>query len=335
MTPSLTVLMPVRNGAAFVGQAVQSILVQTFRDFEFLIVDDASTDATPQLLARYNDPRIRVVRNDERLKLAGSLNRGMELARGRYIARMDADDIALPSRLAVQVKFMERHADIGICGAWARAFGGGRAQTTAPPAQPEELKAFSLFYCPFSHPSVVMRRELIERHDLRYDVDYYPTEDYELWSRALKCFPCANIPRVLVRYRSHGESMTGSDWANMQEQAGRIHCRQLAALGLPDAAEDGRAHRRVAMAEIEPTLEAVGASESRLLKVVARNRETGIYDAAGLCNIMGFVWFRNCMAAVRAGLPLYRAFAGSPLNAGRRARWYRFVVAMSVLRGKV
>jgi len=117
--PKVTVLMPVYNGERYLNEAVDSILGQTFTDFEFLIIDDASTDKTPEILRSYDDPRIRVVTNEENLGLSKSLNKGLALARGEFIARMDADDVSYPYRLQVQHEFMTQHPGAGVIGSWA------------------------------------------------------------------------------------------------------------------------------------------------------------------------------------------------------------------------
>lgn len=114
--PAISVVLPVRNGEAFLADALDSVFAQTFSDFELIVVDDCSTDRTAEMLASTNDSRLRVVRNEEQRGIAGSLNRGFELCGGRYIARMDADDISLPMRFARQVAFLEAHPEVGVCG---------------------------------------------------------------------------------------------------------------------------------------------------------------------------------------------------------------------------
>ena len=120
MNPLITVLMPVHNGAAYLAEAMESILRQSLADFEFLVVDDASTDHSAALVRNVKDPRVRLIPSTERLKLSGALNLGLDQARGRYVARMDADDISLPRRLESQARFLEQNPAIGLCGTWIR-----------------------------------------------------------------------------------------------------------------------------------------------------------------------------------------------------------------------
>ena len=120
---TVTVLMPVYNGEMYLREAIDSILHQTFTDFEFLIINDGSTDNSETIILSYDDSRIRYEKNDSNLKLIATLNKGIELAKGKYIVRMDADDISIPDRIEKQVAFLEKNPDVGICGSWFTAFG--------------------------------------------------------------------------------------------------------------------------------------------------------------------------------------------------------------------
>lgn len=194
--------MPAFNDGRFIREAIDSILAQTFGDFELLIIDDGSTDDTPAILAAISDPRLRVVRNDENRGLVFTLNLGIEQSRGRYIARMDADDIAEPHRLAAQYAFLEEHAEISIAGSSRTLIDeAGRYVATAA-AVPDDagIRWKCLLGNPFAHPTVMMRRDLLLRHNLRYR-DAYRAEDYDLWPRLLAVTQGANLAEPLVRYR--------------------------------------------------------------------------------------------------------------------------------------
>ncbi|MEN6462126.1 MAG: glycosyltransferase family 2 protein, partial [Syntrophomonas sp.] len=167
-TPLVTVLMAVYNGEQFLKESIDSILSQTFSDFEFIIVDDASTDNSRALIDSYADPRIRVISNAHNLRLAGSLNRGLSLARGKYVARMDADDISLRQRLEKQVAFMESRPDIGVSGSWLECFGDKR-QVWEYPVDPGIIRCNLLFQNQLGHATVIMRRQLMTDKRLFYN----------------------------------------------------------------------------------------------------------------------------------------------------------------------
>jgi hypothetical protein len=293
--------MPVHNGAEHVREAIDSVLNQSFRDFELLVVDDASSDATPEILAQATDPRIRVLRNPERMRLANALNRGLEEARGEFVARMDADDCCRPQRLEVQLRHMERKPELGVCGSWIRKFGAENFTDAGYPVGTQKVKAFALFNTPFAHPTVMVRRSLLATHGLRFDVSYYPTEDYELWSRALACFDGDNVPDVLLDYRVHGMSMTGADWSNMDQQAARINKTLLNQLGIQADEASVRFHRDIGMSRIPATKDAVLHAESWLLSLIRANAQRRIYDETALRTVIGDFWFRDCMHASSIG----------------------------------
>ena len=297
--PKVTILMPALNAERFLPETLASIWAQTFGDFELLVIDDGSTDRTPDLLAACRDPRLRVLRNEKRLKLAGALNRGLDEARGEWIARMDADDLMRRDRLAWQVAHVERHPEIGCCGGWARTFGDGRRKTLEFPAGAEDLKAFALFYSPFAHPTVLFHRERFAQAGLRYDGSFYPTEDYELWSRALAEFPCANLPRVLVDYRVHGNSMTGGEWSDMDAQTVRVQRRTLARLGLEPTEDEARIHRAASMGQLPAAPESFARTEAWLRKLEEANRIRGAFEPDALADMLNYVWFRMAMGTVR------------------------------------
>lgn len=197
--------MSVYNGADYLDQAVESILGQTWDDFEFIVADDASTDGTPEMLARFDDPRIVRLRNDANLGLARSLNRGLAVARGRYIARQDADDVSLPQRLALQVAYLENHPRVGLVGATASWIddAGRELQIWRQPTQNALLQETLLRYCPIMHGSVMMRRTALDEVGGQYTGTFRTGQDYDLWLRMSERWDVAVLEDVLYRYRWH------------------------------------------------------------------------------------------------------------------------------------
>lgn len=226
--------MPVRDGERYLREAIDSILAQRFTDFEVLIVDDGSADASAAIAAGYDDARIRPERTARR-GFAAALNRGIELARGEYIVRMDCDDVSDPDRLGAQVKFMDRHPRVGAAGTFVRAcFPGGTAQQWRFPTDPEALRVALIFEPAIAHPSAILRRAWFERHGLRYRSEYARVEDWDLWRRAARHFPLSNLPRFLLDYRVHGDRMSRVHEAEQRREGLRIQGQELAALGLEE-----------------------------------------------------------------------------------------------------
>lgn len=207
--PKVTVLMPVHNGLPYLERAVESILRQTHAEFELLVIDDASTDESGAVLSAMRDPRIRLVRHERNMDLVATLNEGLDLAQGEYVARMDQDDISLPERLEKQVAFLERHGDVGIVAAGARLIDGSdRPGAVLPLLAGHDLLRWSFcFGCPIAHAGVMMRRSLILELGA-YREEAFRCEDYDLWTRAAGKTRLAMIPEVLLHLRRHASSMT-------------------------------------------------------------------------------------------------------------------------------
>lgn len=198
--PLVSVVMPVFNAERFVGEALQSILNQTYTKFEFIIIDDGSKDNSLAIIKKYADPRIRLIALDKNEGIVHALNTGLKLANGKYIARMDADDISLPNRLALQVAFMERYADVGLLGTQHVAI-NGRARSF--PLEHTDLVWYMLNASPLVHSSVMLRVEVLKQYSLCYDKAFEFAEDLELWTRMSKVTQVANLPQRLIKYRYH------------------------------------------------------------------------------------------------------------------------------------
>jgi glycosyltransferase involved in cell wall biosynthesis len=204
-TPTVSVVMSVFNGQAFLVEAIESILGQTFRNFEFVIVDDGSTDSTPKILNTFakQDERIRILRHANKGR-AESLNIGIGLANGEYIARMDADDIALQHRLEDQIVFMAQHPEVGLLsGAYERFSSEGRAiDIVRPPLRDDEIRLMMLRTSAMCHPAVMMKRDIALLSG-GYRKPLLDADDYDLWLRMSERTRLANLEQPILRYRVH------------------------------------------------------------------------------------------------------------------------------------
>ncbi|MBM7070230.1 glycosyltransferase family A protein [Actibacterium sp. 188UL27-1] len=221
--PQISVLLPVHNGVPYIEEALRSVMGQTFTDIEIVVIDDGSTDDTPQVLARLaaEDPRIRVIRPDTNLRLPGALNLGLDHVRGAYVARMDADDICEPDRLARQHAYLEANPEITLIGcSVTRIRGDGTPfQVSVRGQDPFAARWMTRFVMPFRHPTFLFRRDEMP---LRYDPACTVSEDYDILARLSADHKIACIPDVLLRYREHDGSLTGTKWKLMLAEAKRI-----------------------------------------------------------------------------------------------------------------
>lgn len=201
MTPLVSILFPVYNTADYLREAMDSMLNQTFTDFELIVLNDCSPDNADEILDAYTDPRIVRYRGEKNQGLANVLNVGMDMARGKYIARMDSDDISHPNRLQVQVDFLESHPEVDLCSAGMHLF-GACDETWSRPSDTKTAKVTALFYSPILHASSVWRKSSFDDFGLRFRQEMVPAEDYDLWCRALSLgVQMVNIADVLYEYR--------------------------------------------------------------------------------------------------------------------------------------
>jgi glycosyltransferase involved in cell wall biosynthesis len=209
--PRVTVLLPVYNGARHLRASIDSVLQQTFADLELLVVDDASTDETPSILADYADVRLRVLRNERNLGLTPTLNRGLREIGSEYVARQDADDLSDPARLAVQISHLDAHPAVALLGcAYRRIDDSGRPAGTRPvPTDALSIRWRLLFLSAFAHSSVVMRTAVLTQAGA-YDESFHYAQDYELWSRIARTHAVAAVGEPLISYRRTASSLTAT-----------------------------------------------------------------------------------------------------------------------------
>mgnify|MGYP000856632615 FL=1 len=293
MTPRVTVLMPVYNGEKHLKEAIESILNQTFNDFEFLIINDGSTDDSEKIILSYSDPRIHLF-NQENQGLSNTLNKGIKLSSGEFIARMDQDDISLSSRLDEQIKFMDANPDVGICGTYAilineRGEGVGRA---VYPSEHEDIKAQLLFSSSVVHPSVVFRKNIFINHNLEYTSG--KSEDYDLWVRAVRVTKLVNINKFLFKYRAD------SGYSNiLQKQAYLSSAHQIIKkniLELDNFSEsDMVIYEKMYDPECIPDKKFLKTAFSLLNKIRQANFCKNIYNKESLDLIFIIKWFYICV----------------------------------------
>lgn len=208
--PLVSIVLPVKNGSDYIAEAIQSLLNQTFDNFELIVIDDGSTDQTAQIVNSFSDPRITLV-TQENQGVSKASNRGFSLARGKYITRHDHDDLSYPSRLAKQVQYLEGHPACSFVGTWAHIWTGNipTSKIHRHPATPGEIAFSILFNSPFVHSSCLYRKEVFETTGgYTNDKDRVPPEDYEYFSRISRRYTMANIPEALVVYREVPNSMS-------------------------------------------------------------------------------------------------------------------------------
>ena len=239
--PLISVIMPAYNAEKYIKEAIDSILNQTERDFELIIINDCSQDATENIILSYQDSRIVYLKNEQNLGVAETLNRGLAAASGQFIARMDADDVAMPERFEKQAVYLQAHPSTVVCGSKIEIFGEGIQRTICHyPEENGKIKAFLYFACPFAHPSVMVRREVLIQHSLCYEREFEKVEDYRLWTRLAKFGEFVNLPDPLLCYRKHPGQVCATSPQVQYEGKLRIAKMLLTDLGITDSEEQKR-----------------------------------------------------------------------------------------------
>lgn len=274
--PLISVIMPSFNTPVeMLSKAVDSVLGQTYRDFELIIIDDCSTDASVEYLASLQDERVKVIRNPRNLGITKSLNVGLSHARGQYIARMDSDDICLPERFEKQLAFMEAHPEVIVCGTWIQAFGDASYTTKRVIPEQEYLRCSFLFGNAYGlcHPTAFFRGDMLRKHGIRYDENLPTAQDYGMWTTCAEYGEIANVEEVLFRYRVHNGQISVAKRQLQMQCALRVQATILSRI-MPEITEE-QAQLHVQMCRDRKPTRRLATWVKTLKKA---NRVTGTYD---------------------------------------------------------
>lgn len=231
--PKISVIMPAYNAEKYIAEAIESILNQTYTNFEFIIINDGSTDLTEEIILSYKDKRIVYLKNDKNSGIVYTLNRGLNAAKGEYIARMDSDDISLSTRLEEQLSFMENHPEIGFCGTGIIIFGESLSEQPLLFSPSDKmLRVDMIFNCAFAHPTVIIRKSILDLYNIKYNFDFEKAEDYKMWYDILLKSKGANISKHLLKYRCHPQQITQANKNEQNASTNKIRQLQYTSLRL-------------------------------------------------------------------------------------------------------
>lgn len=226
INPLVSVIIPVYNAERYVYEAVSSIINQTYQNIEIIIIDDGSTDASDKIVRSFNSPKIIYLKNEHNLGVSATRNRGFELAKGKYVALMDADDISISSRLEKQVKFLEEHSDYGVVSSYYESFRqylfGVKRRIRKLPTGTDSIHANSLFSNMVCGGSAMIRRNVLENNHIKYDTSLQMSEDFDLWRRLSFVTKISNIGEVLLKYRKHKSNSTKNRIVHAQDNTKAI-----------------------------------------------------------------------------------------------------------------
>lgn len=292
--PLVSVLMPVYNSERYLREAMDSILNQTYTNYEFIIVNDASSDNSKEIVTSFQDSRIKLIDFSVNKGIAYSLNLGIEQSKGKYIIRMDSDDISLPSRIKEQVKYMESHQNVGVSACLVEGFGGETKRQHFPAIGSDEVKCEMLFNSTIAHPAVIMRAETIKKNEIKYNENYV-AEDYGFWIDALNFTKITVYPKVLLRYRISDTSLSVKALGNALQRKKTmidIYDKIIQMVGFKVSEAEMEMH--YSFSDYDFVNCNVNYSDQDLkkylYKLIEQNHKSKYFDSAVFKNILGKKW---------------------------------------------
>jgi len=284
--PLVTVLMPVYNGQHFIKESIESILNQSYTNFEFLIINDGSTDDSEKIINSYTDHRIVFINNAENKGLIETLNSGIQLSKGDYIARMDADDISLVNRIEKQVEFLDQNTEIGFLGTNYTIF-GDKFEDVEYPSVHDDLKLACLMYNPFCHPSVMFRKSVLEKNKICFEKKYIHAEEYKVWSEILSISKGHNLSEKLIKYRFHEAQVSQVHGQKQKEVSKLIRAEYLKNAGFELNERDLLAVWNLGQKEGIQSVETATSILTGMESIMKQNESIQFFDPIKLNKLLG------------------------------------------------
>ncbi|OWP61512.1 hypothetical protein CDA63_19040 [Hymenobacter amundsenii] len=294
--PLVSVILPIYNAGEYLQPAIDSILAQTFRDFELILIDDCSQDGSLAIARNYeSDPRVLVLANAQNRGRSFADNLGSEYARGRYIAKMDADDIALPHRLQTQFDFLERNPTVGLTSSFLKCFGESNIIYKYP-LSADAVRSSMLFNMPIANPTAFFRRSLLQDHNLRYDDTIQDTfgEDYEFIARLAQVTKIENQPTVLLNYRTLPQTQKVAVHAHRNAKSNQIRKRLLNLFGIPFTERELVIHNTVSYIPLKLGDITLGEVHDWLWKIYVFNQQRHYTTDDAMLRCVAERWFLTC-----------------------------------------
>ncbi len=327
-TPFVTVMMPVYNGEKYIKFAIESILSQTYKNFELLIINDASNDHTVKIINSFKDARIRLINNSKQIGLSAIRQKGVSEARGNLIAFLDCDDIALPQRLERQILFFEKNPEIVAVGSWVEVIDekGRRTGHVFRHATSERIiPSILLFRNCFTQSSMMVRKKhLVE---FGYRQDYWPAPDYDLWSRMICKYNMANMGEVLTYYRIYKESMSHKEETEIKSCTQKIMADNLKRLGLNPTPEEIVIHDSLERHRREFSVKGIDNVQAWLIRLILANQKNGVYPEKIFNAVVSDYWFKVCCVSTTRGLEIYKKYSSADMISNWKRNLIVFILS--------
>ncbi len=311
--PLVSVILPVYNAEKYLRDAIRSVLDQTLNDFELLLIDDGSSDNSLAIMRSFTDSRIRIIQNDSNRGLIYSLNKGIEISKGKYIARMDADDLCVAERFEKQVDFLEKNLAVGICGSDYYNFSDHGVGKSITLKDKNVIRAWLLFSPPLCHPTVMFRASMLKNNHLLYDSAYKHVEDYELWTRAALITDIVNLQDFLLYYRDHAGQVSHQKREEQIANSKKVQGKYLGALGFAFTEDGLNIHNFISSNKRITSLQMLQDINGWLFDLVNQNSESNNIDAKAFSYAIGRIFY-DCCGNTDLGFKAYRFWKNSRLK---------------------
>lgn len=334
-SPILSVIMPVFNGERYLPDSINSILNQSFKNFEFIIINDCSTDKTNYILSEYKslDNRVIIINNLKNKGIAYSLNEAIKISKSDLIVRMDADDISLPNRLKRQFDFMNQNPDIAISGMGAKINNGSifGMPLFKPFLDDNQIKSQLLFESPFMHPTIIFRKNVFQLNSLSYNLTFTSAQDYNLWVDFSRVSKMGNIIDAGIIYRLNSNSVSNKHKKEQTNFADKIRENYLNKLGINFTNEEMIIHNRISKYEDWFSLNDLIQVEKWLIKLKEINKTDSIFDEIKFSDILSYYWTRSFIKCETVTLKSLRFYKNSYLYKKNNINNFMF----SIIKNKI
>lgn len=302
--PLVSILLPAYNAENFIVKAITSITEQSYSNLEIIVINDGSTDATEEKINSINDDRIKLIRNEVNLGLIETLNKGIDICTGKYIARMDADDISAPTRIELQVRKMEESSIFGICGTWFETYKREEFYKSSKyNTANDDIQIHQLYQIHLCHGTAIFRKEVLE--NFKFDADYSHAEDFELWSRMKKRYQMTNIPQVLYRVNSHGENVSILNNDTQNKNTLRVISNQLQKIAnRPISKKEAVLYRKLCEADFNLQIKEITKLGELIIQLAAGDSELNLDNPKIYKEYLSNKWEHLCYNNIKKYLTI-------------------------------
>jgi len=317
----VSIILPTYNRPNLLYQAIKSILNQTYQNFEIIIIDDGLEKRSYNIIKKINDRRIKYIKNIENKGASFSRNIGIKNSTGKYIALLDDDDIWIPNKLEIQINFLKKNPQIGVVGSWVKFLNSKKINKMF--SNPDKIKTNLLFGSTMVHSTIIIRKEILDKNNLKYDEDLLTSEDYDLWNKLSKYTKFYNIKKFLVKYKEHENNLTNNLSATQKQISIQLRKKQLEEnLDIDPSNKDMIIHQSIYRPENINLQDYLKRKEMWFNKLIEQNKKTKFYKEPEFSQVLAQRWLKICSVNSNKDFKIFKYFWKSGLR--KKLDWKEF-----------